>query len=87
MFLAALGGACVQEDQDLTALATLIPNQYLPDIMRVVKNPVPMVSTFINELADFLVAPDMQIREVARDALGAELSPRLYSKLLKLLDE
>jgi hypothetical protein len=55
--------------------------------MRVIQNPVPLVTTFITDLTNLLIAPDTKIRDVARDALGAELSPRLYSKLLKHLDE
>lgn len=87
LFLAALGGACVQENVDLTSLANAIPAHALPDKMRVIQNPVPLVTTFITDLTNLLVSPDTNVRDVARDALGAELSPRLYSKLLKHLDE
>ncbi|GLB34218.1 putative GTPase-activator protein for Ras-like GTPases [Lyophyllum shimeji] len=87
LFLAALGGACVQENQDLTSLIDVIPAHALPDEMRVIQNPVPLVGTFISDLTSLLVVPDTQIRDVARDALGSELSPKLYSKLLKHLDE
>lgn len=72
---------------DLTSLASVIPLHALPDNMRVIQNPVPLVTTFITDLTNLLMAPDTKIRDVARDALGAELSPRLYSKLLKHLDE
>lgn len=72
---------------DLTSLANVIPAYALPDSMRVIQNPVPLVTTFITDLTNLLMAPDMKIRDIARDALGAELSPRLYSKLLKHLDE
>jgi hypothetical protein len=77
----------MQEDQDLTSLTTVIPLQSLPDEMRVMQNPVVLVGTFITSLTNLLVMSDTQIRDVARDALGSELSPRLYSKLLKHLDE
>ncbi|KAG5648701.1 hypothetical protein DXG03_000048 [Asterophora parasitica] len=87
LFLAALGGACVQENQDLTSLANVIPAHSLPDEMRAMPNPVPLVGTFISDLTTLLVVNDTQIRDVARDALGTELSPKLYSKLLKHLDE
>ncbi|KAF8076811.1 hypothetical protein FPV67DRAFT_1605221 [Lyophyllum atratum] len=87
LFLAALGGACVQENQDLTSLAKVIPAHSLPDEMRVMQNPVPLVGTFISDLTTLLVVSDTQIRDAAREALGAELSPKLYSKLLKHLDE
>lgn len=87
LFLAALSGACAQEDADIVSLTNVIPAHYLPDEMRVLQNPTPLVNNFITYLTNLLVSPDMQIREVARDALGAELSPRLYSKLLRHLDE
>ncbi|KAG5638079.1 hypothetical protein H0H81_001929 [Sphagnurus paluster] len=87
LFLAALGGACVQENQDLTSLINVIPAHSLPDSMRVMQNPVPLVGTFISDLTALLVVADTQMRDVARDALGAELSPKLYSRLLRHLDE
>jgi hypothetical protein len=55
--------------------------------MRVLQNPATLVETFVTDLTNLLVADDMQVREVARDALGAELSPRLYPRLIKHLDE
>ncbi|TFK62722.1 hypothetical protein BDN72DRAFT_964371 [Pluteus cervinus] len=87
LFLAALSGACVHEDLQLTSLSAVIPAQFLPDEMRVLQNPVPLVTNFITHLTNLLVSPDHQVREVARDALGMELSPRLYGRLLKYLDE
>jgi hypothetical protein len=72
---------------DLTTLADVLPAIDLPDSIRVIQNPVPMVMTFITDLTNLLMAPDTKVRDIAREALGAELSPRLYSKLLKHLDE
>ncbi|KAG6896188.1 hypothetical protein C0992_009811 [Termitomyces sp. T32_za158] len=87
LFLAALGGICVQESQDLTSLAVVIPAHSLPDEMRALQNPVPLVSAFMADLTSMLMAQDTQIRDIARDALGSELSAKLYQKLLRLLDE
>jgi hypothetical protein len=87
LFLAAFGGACIDEDQNLGALTSIIPQQYLPDQMRALKNPGLLVETFVTDLTDLLVVDSMQVREVAREALGSELSPRLYSRLLKHLEE
>ncbi|KAG6849386.1 hypothetical protein H0H93_008893 [Arthromyces matolae] len=87
LFLAALGGICFQDSLDLTSLADVIPGHSLPDEMRAMQNPIPLVSTFMADLTAFLVVPDTQIRDIARDALGSELSAKLYQKLLKLLDE
>jgi neurofibromin 1 len=68
-------------------LAKVIPHSFLPDKMRVVQNPIPLVEAFIGDLLNLLVAGDMQIRDVVRDALGLELSPRLYGKLIRNLEE
>jgi neurofibromin 1 len=88
LFLAALGGVCIQEDQeDLNNLTSVIPAQYLPDEMRVLQNPVVLMQHFVTDLTNFVVAEDRQVREIARDALGAELSPGIYSPLIKHWDE
>jgi hypothetical protein len=34
-----------------------------------------------------LVSPHLTIRDVAREALGTELSPRVYPKLYKKVEE
>jgi neurofibromin 1 len=86
LFLATFGGVCVQEDYDPSALTSVIPPQHLPDELHV-QDPMAMVSTFINDLTDLLIAESTQVREVARDALGNELSPRLYGKLFRHLEE
>jgi neurofibromin 1 len=87
LFLAAFSGVCVQENHDPSALTSILPTQYLPDEMRVLQNPVTMVSTFITDLTDLLIAESAQVREVARDALGTELNPRLYGRLFRHLEE
>jgi hypothetical protein len=87
LFLAAFGSACIEEGQNLGALTSIIPQQYLPDQMRALKKPGILVETFVTDLTDLLVVDSMQVREVAREALGSELSPRLYSRLLKHLEE
>lgn len=87
LFLAALGGSCVQPPQDPLVLSNIIPKEYLPDKMRILQTPIAMVENFISELITHLVIPDVHLRDVARDALGGELSPRLYSRLLRKLDE
>lgn len=77
----------MQEGQDLTSLAKIIPPTFLPDKMRVVQNPAPLVEAFIGDLINLLVAGDTQIRDIVREALGSELSPRLYGKLIRNLEE
>ncbi|KAJ6587786.1 hypothetical protein B0H10DRAFT_2233906 [Mycena sp. CBHHK59/15] len=87
LFLAALGGACVQDDVDLGFLASVVSTQYLPDEMRTMQNPANLVKVFVSDVTDQLVTDDVHFREVAKNALGAELSPRLYSRLLKHFDD
>jgi hypothetical protein len=48
---------------------------------------VPLIDAFVSELTDLLVAPDAQIRDTSKDALGAELGPKLYGKVSKYLEE
>ena len=55
--------------------------------MRVTQDSGALVETFITDLTDLLVVDSMQVREVAREALGSELSPRLYPRLMKHLAE
>ncbi|PPQ78909.1 hypothetical protein CVT25_002369 [Psilocybe cyanescens] len=87
LFLAALGGTCLQEGQDLSSLSKVISNKYLPDKMRVVQNPISLVETFIGDLINLLVADDAAIRDYVREALGSELCPRLYSKMIRNIEE
>jgi hypothetical protein len=46
-----------------------------------------LVEIFLTDLTDLLVVDSMQVREVAREALGLELNPLLHSRLVKHLDE
>ncbi|KAJ7034157.1 hypothetical protein C8F04DRAFT_582650 [Mycena alexandri] len=87
LFLAATGGSCALDGVDLKFLASVIPSQYLPDQMRELHNPVPLVTKFITTMTDQLVIDDAQLREGARTALGGELSRRLYPRLLKHFDD
>jgi hypothetical protein len=86
LFLAALGGSSIQTKQDLSVLAEVIPPKFLLDKIRVIQNPLPLVEDFVSNLINLLVAGDLYIRDVVREALGSELSPRLYGYLLKNLE-
>ncbi|KAF9226729.1 hypothetical protein BS17DRAFT_500836 [Gyrodon lividus] len=87
LFLAAFGGATVQEEHEPAALTAVIPAEYLPDEMRVLRDPAELVNIFIEFLTAALMDDTVRVREVAREALGSELSPRLFAKLFKHLDE
>ncbi|KAH7931340.1 hypothetical protein BV22DRAFT_1124264 [Leucogyrophana mollusca] len=87
LFLAAFGGACVQEKHEPSALTAIIPAELLPDEMRVLKDPADLVNVFVDFLTDALIDDVVRVREVAKEALGSELSPRLFAKLFKHLEE
>ncbi|KZT29450.1 hypothetical protein NEOLEDRAFT_1128208 [Neolentinus lepideus HHB14362 ss-1] len=87
LFLAAFGAACTAQEHDPTCLTGIVPSKSLPDSMRVLKEPSELMAMFITHLIDLLLAPSIQIRDTARDALGSELSSRLHSRLIKHLDE
>ncbi|KAK0461601.1 uncharacterized protein EV420DRAFT_1526161 [Desarmillaria tabescens] len=87
LFIAALGGACVEEAADTDLLSKVIPHQSLPDQFRRVQDASSLAHTFVNDLTMMLLDDDVEVRNTARDALGAELSPRLYTKLLKFLED
>ncbi|KAI0065862.1 hypothetical protein BV25DRAFT_1988944 [Artomyces pyxidatus] len=87
LFLGACGSACLDEQHDPTALQSVIPAELLPDAMRVLKDPEDLMTNFIRYLIDLLVSDSVMARETAKEALGTELSPRLYGKLMKHLDQ
>jgi hypothetical protein len=86
LFLAALGGSCISATSDLTAVANVVAHKFLPDRIRVIENPLPLIEDFISTLMTLLVTGDTQTRDIVREALGSELSPRLYGKLIKNLE-
>lgn len=46
-----------------------------------------LLQSFLVELINLLVSDSIQARDVARDALSSELSPRLYTRVFKELDK
>ncbi|KAF7432844.1 Ras GTPase activating protein ira2 [Pleurotus ostreatus] len=86
LFLASLGGACLRADNGLVPLTSIIPESVLPDKIRAQQTPLNAVHAFVTELTAMLMYTHVQVREVARDALGLELSPRLFPQLIKHLD-
>jgi hypothetical protein len=85
LFLAAFASACTPANFNPSALATMIPTHTLTDEMRVLRDPVDLAETFVQSLIELLVAESIQARDVARDALGSELSPRMYPILFRHL--
>lgn len=80
-------GPSEKDKHDSAALTSMIPSHYLPDQLRVLRNPADLLAIFITETIDLLVSDSGQAREVAREALGNELSPRLYARIVKELDK
>jgi predicted acyltransferase (DUF342 family) len=85
LFLAALAGSCIQA-KDLDVLGKVIDHKFLPDRMRVIQNPLPLIEDFVDYLTTLLVSGDTQTRDIVREALGSELSPRLYGRLIQHLE-
>jgi hypothetical protein len=55
--------------------------------MRVLKDPRVLINSFINFLMERLISDSVIARETAKEALGSELSIRLYPKLTKHFEE
>lgn len=86
LFLAAFGGACVPPRFDPSDLTALIPIQFLPDSMRVLREPDLQMGRFLEMATDLLVV-DAPIRDVAREAFGLEMHSQLYSSMLESVEE
>lgn len=68
-------------------LIQIIPYKYLPDELMGMEDIYTYLGPFLSDLNRILTVPDVATRDIARDALGGELHPRLYSRVLKTLDE
>ena len=77
----------MEDRLDIEALTSVFSSRDFPDEMRMLRHPADLVFKFVSEVTRLLMSDDVQIRDVARDALGAELSPRLYPSLMKHIEE
>lgn len=87
LFLAAFGDACLSQDLDSSALTSIIPASCLPDRFRILQDSEDIMKTYITSSVDFLVADSVNAREVAKEALGSELSSSMYPRLIRRLNE
>jgi len=87
LFLAAFGASCAKPDLNPRALTQMVPASYLPDSMCNLRNPDEILTGFLNLLIELLVSDSPFVRNTSRDALGGELSPKLYDRVFKLLYE
>lgn len=77
----------MNDAHDPHALAAIIPLRFLPDQMRVLRDPSDLLTSFISEVINLLLADSAQARDLAREALSVEAHPRLYSRILRELDQ
>lgn len=86
--MAAFGGVCLENTRDArNKLVSIIPYRFLPDELLALEDIFQFLNPFLSDLNKILTIQDVATRDIARDALGAELHPRLYSKVIKHLDE
>lgn len=88
LFLTAFGATCLpvaDTIHDPSALAAIIPARYLPDSLRILRDPKPLLEGFISELVDLLVLDIEKVRDLTREALSSEAHPRIYPLILREL--
>lgn len=87
LFLTAFAVSVSQESHDPRALTHIVPAHHLPDQMCSLRDPDALLNEFLTYVIDLLVSKSQFARDVARDAIGSELSPKLYVRVFKYLDE
>ncbi|KAG0184581.1 Ras GTPase activating protein ira2 [Apophysomyces sp. BC1034] len=100
-FLAALGGCCLAADADNNNNNTEIKRYRTNDPPSATSSlhhhhhhhrspspnePAILVDRFMKEMVELLVCDNVFIREAAKDTLGSDLSPALYSSLFRHLE-
>lgn len=88
LFMAAFGGICLENTKEARKqLVSIIPPKLLPDEISTMDNLYPLLHPFLSDLNKILTVRDVATRDIAREALGVELHPKLYPRALKYLDE
>ena len=88
LFLASFGAVSVLDQVNTGAtLANVIPIKYLPDRFRILQDGEAMIHNFIVSSVEFLISRNPRARDTVKEALGSELTPRLYPRLFKQLNE
>lgn len=59
----------------------------LPDRFRIPQDGDMMLQDFLTSTVEFLVSEPALARDTAKEALGSELNPRMYSRLFRHLNE
>lgn len=83
-----MGHAYLKETHNPRALQIIVVRpELLPGLMRVLKDPRELITTFVTYLIDLLISDSVMARDVSKETLGSELSPKLYGKLFRHLNE
>lgn len=83
LFLTAFAASISQESLDPRALTHIIPATSLPDQMCALRDPSLLLEEFLSYLVDLLCSSSPLARDTAREALGLDLSPKLYVQAFK----
>lgn len=79
--LAMLSTVILAGPKDIDISTFGLPADILPDQLRVVYSPEPQVVKFMQVTIGYLLCEDIVRRDIAREALGTELTYHLYPKL------
>ncbi|KAI0080777.1 hypothetical protein K474DRAFT_1717515 [Panus rudis PR-1116 ss-1] len=85
LFMASFGPV-IPGKEDPPSFSKLVGEWYLPDQFRVMRNPADLLAIFLGNVTNLLIDEAPQVRDVAREALGNELNPRLYTRILRELE-
>ncbi|KAI8388661.1 uncharacterized protein BYT42DRAFT_242275 [Radiomyces spectabilis] len=80
-FLAALGGCCIDTEEEGDTKRNKRSSRVLP-----ASQPLLMVDQYLREMVELLTSDNIFVRESVKDTLGGDLSPRLYPILFKHLE-
>lgn len=86
LFLASFGSACARNPDAPFNLTLNVAPYFLPDQLQNLRDPEDLFGQLLRQLIDLLIHETIIVRDTARDALGSEASPRLYTRIFKELD-
>ena len=74
------------EDKNIELCSIFQPDE-LPDRLRIPQDGNLMLNDFMASTVDLLVSDIPMARDIAKEALGSELNPRLLVRLFRQLNE
>lgn len=87
LFLAAFGASCVVDHHDPYVLSTIVDRRFLPDALVKMTDPGNLIDRYLSQMIDHLVSSNLEVRNVAMEALGSDLTTRLFARFFALLAE